>query len=296
MSNRSGYEKQQTLSFAQFLAETPAFIATLVSAILSRAILVYVDLLDSFGYVLRTGLVTILSKKLSKDLRYEYNYGIGKLEAIASLVCDGIVMFGLLLTLGLSVYSIIFPEQPSDLVIAVVGLKVINVTLDTIFYVKQVKILKAHKSAISESNCAAALAALLFDSVTLVSLLAMWLLRSAPAGAYISPVMSIFVAVYLMLGCIKRTKRALDELTDRTLPEEEQMKILNILTRHYSSYAQCHSINSHKSGDVVRIDLHLSFAGSTGFEEIVRLKKQLQGEFDRQFSRCVVNVVVEEGQ
>jgi divalent metal cation (Fe/Co/Zn/Cd) transporter len=294
MSNKDGYKKQKNLSFIQFLAETPSFIAVLVSAILSKTILVFVDLLDSFGNILRTAMVTILSKKLSKDLRFEYNYGVGKIEVIASLICDGIVFFGLLSTVGLSVYSIIFPEQPSDLVIGVVGLKVINVSFDTAFFVKQRKILKTHRSAISETNYAAALAALLFDSVTLVSLLVMWLLRNNTIGGYISPVISIFVAIYLMYGCIKRTKRALDELTDKTLPEEEQMKILNILTRYYSSYSQFHSINSHKSGDVTRIDIHLSFEQDTTFEEILTLKKQMQEELDSLFGNCIVNIVVGE--
>ncbi len=294
MSNKSGYKKQQNLSFVQFLAEMPSFVAVLVSAILSRTILVFVDLLDSFGNILRTAMVTILSKKLSKDLRFEYNYGVGKIEAIASLLCDGIVFFGLLLTLGLSVYSILFPEQPSDLVIAVVGLKVINVSFDITFFVKQRKIIKTHRSAISETNYAAALAALLFDSVTLVSLLVMWLLRNNPIGGYISPVISIFVAIYLIFGCVKRTRQALNELTDKTLPEEQQMKILNILTRHYSSYSQFHSINSHKSGDTTRIDIHLSFEQETTFEEILTLKKQMQEELDCQFGSCIVNIVVGE--
>ena len=294
MSNKSGYEKQKNLSLVQFLAELPSFIAVLVSAILSGTILVFVDLLDSFGNVLRTAMVTLLSKKLSKDLRFEYNYGVGKIEAIASLFCDGIVFLGLLLTLGLSVYSIVFPEQPSDLVIAVVALKTINVSFDTAFFIKQRKIIKTHRSAISETNYAAALAALLFDSVTLVSLLAMWLLRDNPVGGYISPVISIFVAIYLMLGCVKRTRKALHELTDKTLPEEEQMKILNILNRYYSSYSQFYSINSHKSGDVTRIDLHLSFEKNTSFEEILTFKKQMQNEFDSQSGNCIVNIIVGE--
>ena len=292
MSNKDGYEKQQNLSFVQFLAETPSFIAVLVSAILSRTILVFVDLLDSFGNLLRTAMITILSKKLSKDLRFEYNYGVGKIEAIASLLCDGIVFFGLLITLGLSVYSIIFPEKPSDLVIAVVGLKVINVSFDTAFFVKQRKILKIHRSAISETNCAAALAALLFDSITLISLLVMWLFRNNAIGGYISPVISIFVVFYLMMGCIKRTKQALNELTDKTLPEEQQMKILNILTKFYNNYSQLNSINSHKSGDFIRIDLHLSFENNTSFEQIVNLKKQMQDEFDKQFDNSIINIVI----
>ena len=209
MSNQSGYKKQQTLSFVQLLSEAPAFIVTLISAIFANTMLLFVDLMDSFGNLLRAALVTILSKKLSKDLRYEYNYGIGKIEAM-------------------------------------------------------------------------------------VSLFVIWLLRNNPLGGYISPVISIFVAVYLMIGCIKRTKIALEDLTDKTLPEEIQMKILNILVRFFNSYTQVHAINSHKSGDVVRIDLYLSFEKNTSYEEIININKQMQAEFDRQIGNCHVNIIVGE--
>ena len=294
MGNKTGYKQQQNLSIAQILAEVPSFVAVLVSAILSRNLLVFIDLFDSFMYLISLSLVVVLSKKLTKDLRYEYNYGVGKIEAISSLLCDGIAFFGLLIALGLSVHEIIFPEQPSDLVIAVVGLKVINVSFGIAFFVKQRKITKIHNSAISKANYAEALSALLFDSVALVSLFAMWLLRDNPIGVYISPVVSIFVAIYLMFGYVKRTRQSLIELTDKTLPEEEQMKILNILTRHYDSYSQFHSINSHKSGDTTRIDIHLSFEKNTTFEEILALKTKMQEEFDSQFGNCIVNIVVGE--
>ena len=292
MGNKLGYEQQQNLSFAQIFAEVPSFVAVLVSAILSRNLLVFIDLFDSFMYLISLSLVVVLSKKLTKDLRYEYNYGVGKIEAIASLLCDSMGFLGLLITLGFSVQAIILPEQPSDLVIAVVGLKIINVAFDTAFFVKQHKITKIHNSAISKSNYAEALSALLFDSVALVSLFAMWLLRANPIGGYIAPVVSIFVAIYLMIGYVKRIRQALTELTDKTLPEEEQMKILNILTRYYDSYSQVCSVNSHKSGDIVRIDLHLSFEKNTRVEDIINLKKQMQDEFDSLFGNCTVNIIV----
>ena len=294
MSNQSGYKEQQNLSIAQLLAETPNFVAVVVSAILSKNLLVYIDLLDSSMYLISLGLIIFLSRKLTKDLRYEYNYGVGKIEAIASLLCDGMGFFGLLITLGFSVQAIIIPEQPSDLVIAVVGLKIINVGFDTAFFVKQRKITKIHNSAISKSNYAEALSALLFDSVALVSLFAMWLLRATPIGGYIAPVVSIFVAIYLMVGYVKRIRQALTELTDKTLPEEDQMKILNIVTRHYDSYSQFYSINSHKSGDVTRIDIHFSFEWDTKVEDVINLQKQMQDELEDQFGNCIVKIIMEE--
>ena len=85
MSTQSGYKKQKNLSFVQLLSEIPAFIATLVSAIYGNTMILFVDLVDSFGSLIRTVMVMILSQKLSKDLRYEYNYGIEKIEALVSL-------------------------------------------------------------------------------------------------------------------------------------------------------------------------------------------------------------------
>jgi divalent metal cation (Fe/Co/Zn/Cd) transporter len=294
MSNKSGYKKQQNLSSVQLLAELPTFIEILLSAIFSKAALLYVDLIDSLGYIIRYTIIILLSGKLKKDLRYEYNYGIGKIEAISSLVCDGIVLFCMFLTLCLSIYSIFFPSKPSDLLIAVAGFKLLDIMWDLAFFFEHRKILKEKCSSLNETNYAAALGALLFDGIAFVSLLLMWLLRENPIGGYISPVVSIFAVVYLTLGCVKRIKSALNELTDKTLPEEQQLKILNILTRHYNSYSQIYSIDSRKSGDTVRIDIHLSFEQNTTFEEIRTLKKQMQNEFDAQFGNCIVNIIVGE--
>ena len=292
MSNKSGYKQQQNLSIAQLLAELPNFVAVVVSALLSRNLLVYIDLLDSSMYLVSLVLIVFLSRKLTKDLRYEYNYGVGKIEAIASLLCDGMGFFGLMITLGFSVQAIIFPEQPSELVIAVVALKAINVAFDTAFFAKQHKITRIHNSAISKSNYAEALSALLFDSVALVSLLAMWLLRDNTVGCYIAPVVSIFVAICLMVGYVKRIRQALTELTDKTLPEEEQMKILNILNRYYDSYSQFHSISSRKSGQNTTVDIFLSFEEGERIETIAYLQKKMQEELGEQLGNCTVNIIV----
>ena len=52
MGNKSGYKQQQNLSIVQILAEVPSFVAVLVSAILSRNLLVFIDLFDSFMYLI----------------------------------------------------------------------------------------------------------------------------------------------------------------------------------------------------------------------------------------------------
>ena len=97
-----------------------------------------------------------------------------------------------------------------------------------------------------------------------------------------------------MSGCIRRTKQALVELTDKTLPEEDQLKILNILTQYYDSYSQFHSIDSRITGDVIRIDIQLSFDNNTRVEEVVNIQKQIQDEFNSLFGKCIVKITMGE--
>ena len=294
MDNKSGYKQQQSLSTIQLLAEAPTFIVNLLSAILSGTLLLYVDLLDGLSYIIRNAMFIILSGKLSKDLRFEYNYGVGKIEAISSLFGDAIVLFGMFLTLSVSIYSLADPGKPSTLLIGVVGIKVLDLMWDFAIFSKQRKIRKTHRSAISETNYAAAFGDLLFDGVTFVSLLAMWLLRNNPVGAYISPVISIFVAGYLMAGCIKRIKTSLNDLTDKTLPEEEQLKILSVLTRYFDSYTQFQSIDSRKSGDVTIIDIQLSFENATKVEDVVSLQNKMKEDLDGLLGNCIVKITLGE--
>ena len=145
MSNKCGYKKQQSLSSIQLLAEAPTFIESLLSAIFSGALLLYVDLLDSLSYIIRYTMVMLLSNKLTKDLRFEYNYGVGKIEAISSLFGDAIVLFGMILTFAFAIYSLAYPSKPSDLLITVAALKLYDIIWDLAFFIKQRKIYKTHR-------------------------------------------------------------------------------------------------------------------------------------------------------
>ena len=107
---------------------------------------------------------------------------------------------------------------------------------------------------------------------------------------------SILVAACLIVGCIKRIKVSLNELTDKTLPEEQQMKILKALNRHFDSYLQIHSIDSRKIGKITRIDIKLSFENDTRVEEVLSLQQQIQNELGEQIDECIVNIIMHSEQ
>lgn len=175
----------------------PNFVAVTVSAIVSVSLIVWMDFVDSFCNVVNSGFVALLSRKLRRNLKYEYNYGVGKIEAISSLACDGILI------------------------------------------------------------C--------------------WLFRDVRAVWYFSPVICILLSVWFFIGAIQRIRESVRMLTDRTLPEEEQMKIMSVLSGFHERYEEFEFLSTRMSGNTAYIDLKLSFKSDTHTGKLENLSGRVYG-------------------
>lgn len=286
------YQNQQRVSFINFLAELPNFVAVTVSAVLSGSLIVWMDFVDSVCNVLNSGFVALLSRKLRRDLKYEYNYGVGKIEAISSLACDGILICGLIFMLISSVNDLFSPKEPSGILIYVVALKVVNVAFDTAFLRAQYKIRKEAKTAIADTEFHASLKSFSFDAVALVSILICWAFRNVYAVWYFSPVICILLSVWFFIGAIKRARESVYVITDRTLPEPNQMKILSVLSKFNGEYRNFEFLSTRKSGNAVFVDLKLSFKGETTYAEIKTLCGEIQKEIEEQIENSKVSIVI----
>lgn len=291
--NKDSYRNQQKVSFLTFLAELPNFAAVTVSAIVSGSLIVWMDFVDSFCNVLNSGFVAMLSRKLRRDLKYEYNYGVGKIEAISSLACNGILICGLIFMLISSVNDLFSPKEPSGFLIYVVALKVVNVAFDAVFLRAQYKIKKEAKTAIATTEFHAALKSFLFDSVALVSLLICWIFRDVHAVWYFSPVICIALSVWFFVGAIQRSRESVRILTDRTLPEAEQMKIMSVLSNFHDRYEKFEFLSTHMSGNTAYIDLKLSFKSETAYGEIRALCTEITAKMKEQIEDCRVSIVID---
>ena len=118
-------------------------------------------------------------------------------------------------------------------------------------------------------------------------------MRNNVVSWYISPVLSILIAVYMFIICVKHVRQAISELSDKTLPEKEQMKILKVLARHDNEYSSFGSIKSRYNGAEVIIDISMSFSQSTTYSEIAALQKDMQEELSGEIENCHISIVID---
>lgn len=281
------------VAFLSFLTELPNFVGVTVSAVLSGSLIVWMDFVDSFCNVLNCGLIALLYWRLRRDLKYEYNYGVGKVEAISSLACNGILICGLIFMVISSVHDIISLKEPSGLLIYVVILKVINVTFDAIFLRAQYKIKQEEKTTIANTEFYATLKSFCFDAVALVSILVCWIFREVRVVWYFSPIICIALAVWFFIGAIGRAKKAVRILTDRTLPEKEQLKIVSVLAEFRNRYKGFEFAGTRMSGNTAYIDLKLDFDDDTAYCEIKKLCEEITAKMEEKIEGCHVEIVID---
>lgn len=290
---KQSHKTQRRVSFLSFLTELPNFVGVTISAILSGSLIVWMDFVDSFCNVLNCGLIALLYWRLRRDLKYEYNYGVGKVEAISSLACNGILICGLIFMVISSVNDLISLKEPSDFLIYVVFLKVINVAFDAIFLRAQYKIRKEEKTAIANTEFYATLKSFSFDAVALVSILVCWIFRDVRVVWHFSPVICIALAVWFFIGAIGRTRDAVRMLTDRTLPEQEQLKIISVLAGFRDRYKGFDFVGTRMSGNTAYIDLKLDFDDATAYGEIKELCKDITEKLEEKIEGCRVGIVID---
>ncbi|MDO4940567.1 MAG: cation transporter [Erysipelotrichaceae bacterium] len=288
------YREQAKVTIISFLVELPNLIAIAISALMSGTLIVWIDFLDSFCNLTREGIISYISIKLQSNLKYKYNYGVAKVEALSSMCCDFVMIVGVCCVFICSIYQIFNPEQPSAMLVYVLIIKIINIIFDSIVLYKQTKIRKVENNSVVQANYEACLKNLFFDVAVLITALVCYELRNNPISCYISPIVCIVISMFFIYKAIKRVSVNIFELTDRTLSEDNQFKIIKILNKHFNQYEKLISIDSHKLGNKIHIDLALDFKDDETYENIVKLSGELAKELKDEIEDCEMSIVIGE--
>lgn len=292
---QSTYKKQTFLSFFQFSTEVLNLIIVIVTAFTTRSLIIFMDVINSVGNTLRTGLMAAFSKKMTKNRKYEYNYGIGKAEAMIAFFCNCFVFIGLVATLVFSIIEIIHPKEQQDALLWGIIFKVFCVLFDIPMVVGQYKIKKENSNKVTSSGFMAVMSAFIFDVAALVSIGIIYVTKdlSFAFADYISPILSILIAIFLLVICFKQLIDSISELTDKTLPEKEQLKILKVISKNYDKFEGFDNVKTRYNGTVTCVDVSITFSDETNFKDIRALREDLQQQLNEVIDDCVVTIIVE---
>ncbi|MCL2047090.1 MAG: cation transporter [Defluviitaleaceae bacterium] len=277
------FKEQEKLSLIEVLIELPYFIAVVFMAIFSGSLILILDVFETAGVIAQSGMAFGLSRKLRGSGAFQYDFGMGKIEAFGGFISAILLFMGLIIVLVFSIGELLAPSPAGDILLWAVFLKVFCVGLAVWLHIKQHKAAKSIDSSFMQANLTSSGKVLVFDTVALATISVSYFFREIPYVEYVEPIICIACVCWFAVVGIKNLRAIIPELLDRTLGEKQQMQILKCVTEISGGIAGFGGIRTRRSGHLIYIDLLVSFDSDVPYGEICGLLAK--------FDKAVKNVL-----
>ncbi|MBB1554434.1 cation transporter [Candidatus Gracilibacteria bacterium] len=260
---------------ATIIATTTAFflaILKLTIGIFSGSIAILASAIDSLLDMGISIFNFVAVKNSGKDPDDQFNYGRGKIEALAAFL-EGIIiaMAGIFIAYE-SVSRIIYQKPVGEIGIGVVVMVIsVIVTGWLVGYLESVA--KKTKSIVIASDALHYKTDLLSNLAILVGLiLVAWL-----GWNYIDAIIGIGIAIYIAFSAFDIVKKGFLLLLDVSLDEMHVVNILDILDNH-KELSDYHNFRSRESGGVKFVEAHLVFHENISLLDAHRVSHEIEDE------------------
>lgn len=260
--------------------------AGLLDALVAGVALLFADSVVVLADFLKTGLEFVavflswLALKRVARGGHQYEYGLGKLENLSGLVV-ALLMVGCLVSIGAgAILDILEPTSVAGVGVYIcLGAQVVFGVINWRVY-RQAS-LQAKASPLAASQARLFLTRLLGNAFVLVALSLSLSLHAYDWAHYIDPVASLLIAVSILLAAVGVFKSSVFDLLDRSLEEDEQLRILAALVKHYHDFDNLHGIRTRRAGGRTFIEVFLEFNPSLTMAAVQATAKDLQARLEQ---------------
>ncbi|HEY3424959.1 MAG TPA: cation diffusion facilitator family transporter [Negativicutes bacterium] len=214
-------------------------------------------------------------------------YGHGKIENLSGAIEAALIILAAVWIMFEAGQKISAPHVPAFLEY---GIVIMLISISTNYIVSR-KLM-----AVAKQTCSAALEAdalhLHADIWTSVGVLAGLVIIKVTGWVWIDPIIAIVVAVVVFKAGFNMTKKSLYELTDISLPEEEENMIVNIVKGHVEVIS-FHRLRTRRSGSYRMIDMHVIMDKNMHLDKAHAVCDQLENEIKNLLGLCDVVIHLE---
>ena len=268
------------------------WIPDIIAAVLSGSIVLFADAVKCANEIIATFFAYLVIRRMAKGGAGMYDYGMGKLETITSVVTGGVMFLSLVIVFLVALYRVAFPEElVHDGVYLGIVLMVIGVSMNSWLWMKNYRFNQREPSPIMDSQWRLFRAKAFADFSVLVALIASMELSAFSWSLYIDPLASFVIAGFLLFSGYRVITSSLPDLLDKTLDEELQMVIVRHLAAFFNDYTALHGVRSRRSGSNVYIEIFLEFDGEKKMCEVQEIINRIKYSLEAHIPKSSVSVV-----
>jgi divalent metal cation (Fe/Co/Zn/Cd) transporter len=289
--NSNELNRQRRIAILLILWRLPEFVTSLIAATASGSVVVWLEFVENASVLIPGILLAVLAAKLNKNLKFVFNYGTGKVEAITALSIEIFDMAGLACLFFFAIKGIIRPETELKNLRFALFVSIIGLLIDIIIMFRQKMILDASNSKMFHTAYVSAQKEFFFDAASIIALLISIVFEQTAWIVYFSPVVCILISIPFFFIVLHHMRGSVTELIDRTLDEKTQLKILKVLNEFYEDYEELGEIKSRINGEEKHIDIELKFSDDAKYSSIKGTCSRIVSRVQEELGPSIVNIV-----
>ncbi len=252
--------KQERVVLLTLLLSMSSFIPILVVALLSGSMLLLSDMLD-YGRVIISSLLGWRILRAVRTGRMNgFDYGTGKLQTLGGMLGATLYVAVLMIMAGISIRHL-FRPIPLVQSFTILGalFQLGGFAVSTWLWVRKRKLARAVFSPVMEMQWRASRAGALMCLAVFLGLTTTLLLQKYTWSVYLDPLFALVFIIYTGVSFLPILSDGINDLLDKTLQEDLQLKIDLHLAKNFDDYSGFHGVRSRRSGGRIFIEIALSF-------------------------------------
>jgi cation diffusion facilitator family transporter len=233
---------------------------SLVSLLTAQSAVLLADLLKTGLEFVAVLLAWLAMRRLARGGGEAYDYGIGKLENLSSLIIAALMVLVFLVITGNAVRGLMSPSQVGGIGVWIcVVNQIVYAGINGWLWQRCSRADRSEPSPLMASQAKLFFTKLFGNVFILASLSLSLALADRAWSVYIDPLASLLIAGSILASAIGVFSSSVYDLLDGTLEEKDKLDIMRELVRHYDRYDVLYGVRSRRAGNRVFIDIHLGF-------------------------------------
>ncbi len=263
---RKAPSREQTV-FYSLVMGLVNLVPRVIAALISGSVTLYTDALRSAMETLANLCSWYSVRKIGRGRHADYEYGLGKLENLTSMIIVGAMVVTVTVMGGTSVYRLLHPRAVYHLGLGLV-VSLLAGMVNWVLWHRSRRAAQAEPSPLMESQWRLMRNKFLANVCVLVTLALNLAFRGYPFALYIDPVASLLLCGFITFSLYGMLAGSISSLLDKALEERHQLIILKHLVALESRYLLLHGIRSRRAGNNVFIDIFIEFDGKKLMAEV----------------------------
>jgi len=262
-----------------------------VAAITSASLTVMAELLR--GTLLYSiEIITFITMWRSHRGKFaEFEYGIGKIERVITILISGGLYFSAVYTLGSALDRLSQPTiLPTPAMIFAVIVASVNLGVNLFCTGDFIRSNQNESSLILDSQIRSRLVKTVASAIVVAVLVAATWLPDPKAATLLDAAGALFAAVYMAVIATQLLRESLPDLMDRALPERDQLMLLKVVARYFDDFDQFDAVRSRRSGGHAFVDMNLEFDADMPLYEVDRRCRAIQENIIELIPDAIVTV------